>query len=177
MKNSTLRLSAAILGVLVTTALVAGATYAFQGDFAGKFRSHSDKWGGILEAIENNDYSALGENPKISEEDFNKKVEFYALMKSGDYSGAKELKKGLGMKAGHFGKMGKYAKFNSGKYEAVRTALDNNDYEAWLAAVGEDSKMAEKINEDNFSRLVEAHNLMQEAREIMEELGIGKWHK
>ena len=60
------------------------------------------------------------------------------------------------------------------KREAVRAALEANDYQAWAQAVGEDSLMLEKINEDNFSRFVEAHNYMEQGRAIMEELGIEK---
>jgi hypothetical protein len=56
--------------------------------------------------------------------------------------------------------------------EAVISALEAGDYDAWLEEVGESHPMAEKINEDNFSRLVEAHEIRQEARSIMEELGI-----
>jgi hypothetical protein len=56
--------------------------------------------------------------------------------------------------------------------EAVMSALEAGDYDTWLEAVGEDHPMTENINEDNFSRLVEAHNLRQEARGIMEELGV-----
>lgn len=63
--------------------------------------------------------------------------------------------------------------------EAIREAIENNDYNAWLEAVGEDSKIAEFITEENFSRFVEMHKLMEEgrekfaeAREIGEELGL-----
>jgi len=60
------------------------------------------------------------------------------------------------------------------KHEAVQEALDNGDYNAWKEAVGENCPMLEKINEGNFSRLVEAHELRQEAKSIMEELGVEK---
>ncbi|MFH1427474.1 MAG: hypothetical protein ABIG60_03010 [Patescibacteria group bacterium] len=58
------------------------------------------------------------------------------------------------------------------KRAAIEAAFDSNDYNAWLEAVGSDNPMAEKINADNFSKLVEAHNLHLQARNIMEELGI-----
>ena len=60
------------------------------------------------------------------------------------------------------------------RQEAVQKALDNNDYQAWLAAVGTDNPMTEKITESNFARFVEAHQLMKQAADIMTELGIEK---
>lgn len=60
------------------------------------------------------------------------------------------------------------------KRTAVKAALDAGDYNAWVAAEGEDNPILEKINTDNFARFVEAHKLMDEARIIMEELGIEK---
>ncbi|MFW5888481.1 MAG: hypothetical protein ACOCVY_02075 [Patescibacteria group bacterium] len=56
--------------------------------------------------------------------------------------------------------------------EVVMSALEDEDYDAWSKAVGENHPMAEKINKDNFSRLVEVHELRQEAGDIMEEIGI-----
>ncbi len=66
---------------------------------------------------------------------------------------------------------------NWGNKGAMTEAIENNDYSAWLAAVGEDSRMTEMVTAENFSKFVEMHNLMQEgnyeeAREIREELGI-----
>lgn len=177
MSNTKLRLGAAVLGVIATTALIAGATYAFQGNW-------KNGNGPMSVALESGNYADLGENSKISEEEFNKFLQVHELMQAGDYEGAKALKQEMGLiKKGagmHFDKgmhRGKF--FNSEKREAVQSALDNNDYNAWLEAVGEDSPMADKINEDNFSRLVEAHNLMQQAQEIMEEIGIERpgWGK
>ncbi|MFH1661736.1 MAG: hypothetical protein ABIA02_01410 [Candidatus Falkowbacteria bacterium] len=72
------------------------------------------------------------------------------------------------------GKMTEMKASMEAKKEAMNTALENNDYNAWVEAVGEDCPMLEKINADNFSRFVEAHNLQEQARAIMEELGIEK---
>ena len=65
------------------------------------------------------------------------------------------------------------------KHEAVLNALEAGDYQAWLEAVGTDSPMAQAVSEDEFPHLLEAHNLMQEAKEkmdqarqIKEELGL-----
>jgi hypothetical protein len=60
------------------------------------------------------------------------------------------------------------------KKEAALAAIKAGDYNAWVQAVGEDCPMLEKINEDNFSRYTEAHNYMEQARAIFEELGIKK---
>ena len=64
--------------------------------------------------------------------------------------------------------------------EAVKTAVENNDYTAWVDAHGDGErgqKMLEIINESNFDRLVEMHGLMQAgdregAKAIAEELGL-----
>lgn len=56
--------------------------------------------------------------------------------------------------------------------EEARNAVESGDHEAWVEAVGEDSPMAENVNEDNFSKLMEAHELREEARNMMEEMGV-----
>ncbi len=58
------------------------------------------------------------------------------------------------------------------KSEAIKAALEANDYQAWVAAIGEDALILEKINESNFSKLVEAHEYMEQAKGIFTELGI-----
>ena len=42
---------------------------------------------------------------------------------------------------------GKKLRPSSENMQAVKTALDNNDYSSWLEAIGTDSPMAEKITE------------------------------
>lgn len=56
--------------------------------------------------------------------------------------------------------------------EAVRAAIEAGDYNAWKNAVDTDAPILTKINESNFSRLVEMHNLKDQANDIREELGI-----
>ena len=64
-----------------------------------------------------------------------------------------------------------------GHREAVREAVENNDYTAFLTAIAE-TPIADTIDtEAEFEKFVEAHELMEEgdregAREIMDELGI-----
>lgn len=55
---------------------------------------------------------------------------------------------------------------------AAEAAINANDYQAWVAAVGTASPMAQKVTAANFSRFSEAHKLMTQARDIMSELGI-----
>ena len=52
--------------------------------------------------------------------------------------------------------------------EAVKTAIESGDYQTWLEAVGVDSPMAQEVTAEEFPRLIEAHGLMEQAREKME---------
>jgi len=67
--------------------------------------------------------------------------------------------------------------------EAVEAAIDANDYEAWLEAVGE-RPIAEQVTADEFDQLREIHRLksearalMEEAKEIADEIGIEPPHR
>lgn len=65
---------------------------------------------------------------------------------------------------------------NHEKADAVKTAIENNDYQAFAEATA-DAPFADNINEETFAKLVEAHNLREAgdhegAKAIMEELGI-----
>lgn len=57
---------------------------------------------------------------------------------------------------------------------AVQAALQANDYQAWLKAVGANSAIAKKVTSDNFPKLVQAYNLRLQAENLMEEIGLGK---
>lgn len=52
--------------------------------------------------------------------------------------------------------------FNSEDRDAIRQAIEDNDYESWK------SLMESKITEENFNNLVERHQDMQQHREEME---------
>ncbi len=59
--------------------------------------------------------------------------------------------------------------------EAAHTAVENNDYAAWVSAV-EGGPRADQVDATTFSKLVEAHNLRESgdhdgARVIMQDLG------
>ncbi len=58
------------------------------------------------------------------------------------------------------------------KMTAINAALEAGDYNAWVAAVGADCPMLEKINATNFNRYVEVYKLRQQEQKIMEELGL-----
>lgn len=55
---------------------------------------------------------------------------------------------------------------------AAEAAIAANDYTAWQAAVGPNNPFAEKVTAENFAQFIEAHNLMNQAREIFKEMGI-----
>ncbi len=61
--------------------------------------------------------------------------------------------------------------------DAVESALDACDYDAWAAlmsnATGK-AQMLEKVTSENFQRFCDAHSKMQEAKAIFEELGVGR---
>ncbi len=188
-----MRLGAAALSVVATTAIVAGGAYAFQGDFT-KRGPNSEQREAMEEAVENSDYNAwkdlAPERGKmadiITEENFKKFSEMHKLAEAGKADEAKALAQELGLKnAGGCGMMAGGQACGGGlgrgvspeNMEAARTAIEKNDFNAWKEAVG-DNPIAEKINADNFSKLAEAHKLMQEgkyeeAKIIREELGLG----
>lgn len=62
-------------------------------------------------------------------------------------------------------------------HEAMQTALENGDYDAWRAIVDSRPRITDAINEDNFDQFVQMHNYMQESdfeatSEIRAELGL-----
>lgn len=61
------------------------------------------------------------------------------------------------------------------KQDAVKAALDANNYTAWVNAVkaaNVNSPLLKKITADNFSRYIEAHKLRTQANTIMTELDL-----
>ena len=190
---------AAAIGVVATTAIVAGASYAYQGDDAsGNIAKTIGKQSFIagnqemIDAIANKDYASwqklMSEKSAklvefITEENFDKIVSLREAMESGDTETAKQLQTELDMPMFGLEKTGRgmhgnmmVEKINSEDHEAIQQALENNDYDAWKNLMG-DSPMAEKITADNFSKLVESHKLTQEgkfdeAKQIKEELGL-----
>jgi len=180
---------------LVTTAVVAGGAYAYQGSQGNGERGprfDSAKHEAIKSAMENNDYDAWKEavdkdgkiDEKITQDNFSKLVEAYNLSKDGKHQEAKEIADELGIKKPFKkgpGKFGHRPGPDPEKREAVNKALENGDYNAWKSAAGEDNPVTKEVTEDEFPRLIEAHDLLQEgeqkfkeSRQIMEELGVKK---
>ena len=56
--------------------------------------------------------------------------------------------------------------------QAISLAITNNDYNAWLTAVGSTSPIAQKINANNFSQYVALYNLEQQVITQKKALGL-----
>ena len=64
------------------------------------------------------------------------------------------------------------------RHEAMKKAFENKDYAAWKNLMQNRGRMTEVINENNFAKFAEAHELAEqgkfaEAQKIREELGLG----
>lgn len=57
---------------------------------------------------------------------------------------------------------------------AVKAALEANDYNAWVTAVGASSAIAQKINASNFPQLVQIYQLEKQISTLKTGLGISK---
>lgn len=96
--------------------------------------------------------------------------ELKELRDSGDFEALQNKMKEYGIKL----KAPKLMKgFDKEKTDAVKSALEANDYNAFVGVVGE--TIAEKVTEDTFSIMVEAHKLREAgdheaAREKMEQV-------
>lgn len=135
----------------------------------------------MVSAIESNDYTAFKaatvDAPfadKVDEAFFAKMVQVHNLHQSGNITGAHALLKELGveplMGMGH-GMHGS----DPAHRDAMRTAIENNDYTAFKAATV-DAPFADKVDEAFFAKMVQAHTLRQSgdtagADAIMTDLG------
>ncbi|MFC1615672.1 hypothetical protein ACFL21_00895 [Patescibacteria group bacterium] len=115
----------------------------------------------------------------VTAENFPKFAEAVNEMKDGDKKAAKAIFDELGLKKPKGPKgPGMHGDGEKGeKMEGVKAALEAGDYQAFLDAVPEDAPIREKITEENFAKMLEAHQLMESgdkegAKAIMEELGI-----
>jgi hypothetical protein len=61
---------------------------------------------------------------------------------------------------------------------AMQTALNSGNYDTWVQAVagqmGNDARILTQVNANNFSQFVEAHQLMTQAHDKFEALGIDR---
>jgi len=68
--------------------------------------------------------------------------------------------------------------YSEERHEAMEKAFENKDFNAWKEMMQGRGRVLDVVNEGNFSRFAEAHELaedgkMDEARQIREELGLG----
>jgi hypothetical protein len=72
--------------------------------------------------------------------------------------------------------------YSEERHEAMESIFESKDYDAWKEMMEGRGRILEVINEENFSKLIEAHELagegkMDEARQIREELGLKGGHR
>ncbi len=99
--------------------------------------------------------------------------EIRELRRAGDIEGAKKLAEENNLPEARKGK----GPFFGKNADAVRDAIEKNDYNAFISAIG-DHPEKDKITEAVFAKIVEAHNLrisgkVAEAQKIMNEIGLG----
>lgn len=68
--------------------------------------------------------------------------------------------------------------YTAERHEAMTKAFDNEDYNAWKTLMQGKGRVAQVVNEGNFSRFAEMHKLMlegktDEANKTRTELGLG----
>jgi len=64
------------------------------------------------------------------------------------------------------------------RHEAMEKAFENKDYVAWKNLMQGKGRVSQIVNQNNFSKFAEAHELMEqgkiaEAQKIRQELGLG----
>lgn len=182
MTSNKTRIVAALVGVVATTALVAGASSASNlnqrndQELLKNDKSDREYRLKINSVIENGDYDAwlelVGDRPIadiVAEDDFSLFVEAHNLMKSGDMEGAKEIFDELGLEKPKRFLKGK-AKGHRGSVigmgapmialedrEAIRATVEADDYVAYKEAISVIADKLNDISEKDFDELVERH--------------------
>lgn len=69
--------------------------------------------------------------------------------------------------------------YTAERHEAMTKAFENKDYNAWKEQMGDRGRVTQVVNEENFARFAEMHQLMldgktSEANAIRAELGLGQ---
>jgi len=64
------------------------------------------------------------------------------------------------------------------RHQEMEQAFENNDYNSWKELMSGKGKVTQVVNEENFARFAEAHELaeegkLDEAKQIRQELGLG----
>lgn len=101
--------------------------------------------------------------------------QMHDLRMNGDFEGADALREQAGLPERGMGRGNSMMNENR---EAVRTAIENNDFTAFKEAT-KDHPMMNDVTAETFAKMVEAHKLMDNGdfeggRAIMDELGIGR---
>lgn len=187
-------IGAAALGL----ALVGGGMSAYAADGDNNATQIQENREAIHQALEDGDYetwksliderhAAMDEKQEemTSEETFNILQEAHELREAGDHEGARELleeagidKPGKGMhgkkgKRGGKGLMSGGIVMDAENREAVKTAVENNDYDAWKTALEEAANdLLEQATQDRFNTLVDIHEALQNGdHDTAKELG------
>jgi hypothetical protein len=68
--------------------------------------------------------------------------------------------------------------YSAERHQAMTQAFENHDYDAWRELMQDRGRVMQVVNQDNFARFAEAHQLAQEgkldeSKQIREELGLG----
>jgi len=69
--------------------------------------------------------------------------------------------------------------YSPDRHEAMTDAFESNDYDAWYDLMAGRGRVTQVINEDNFAKFAEAHELVEqgkvaEAQQLRQELGLGQ---
>ena len=112
--------------------------------------------------------------PAITDE---QKQEIRQLIQDGKFDELKALKEELGLGEGRLHQWPE-VKINpeemKAKMDAIKAAIDSNDYTAWLNAVGADSPIAKAITADKFAQYIEAQKHFEAGQAILNDLGLNK---
>lgn len=174
-------ISSAALGIAIAT----GVTGAYAASDSTPFFGNEENRTALQESIQNDDYSTWSTLVQthvdeiqeradeaesfITEDTFDTIQEAQDLAESGDVEAAKELMNSAGIPKmlampggpGHNGKgMHKHGG-NPEQMEAIKAALEAEDYEAWVAAVeAADGPLSENTSEERYNEMLQVHELM-----------------
>jgi hypothetical protein len=113
MKNNKFYALAGFLGLVITTLVVSSMASAYQGDPNVQGPNFDPiRHESMMEAFENNDYSAWAElhdgrgkmSEVVTEDNFDRFTAMHELMLAGDKDGAQEIREELGLGKGRMGK-------------------------------------------------------------------------
>ena len=182
----------AVTILIIVLAVRASASANITAD--KNINNNSARQTAIMQAIQNNDYKAWfaamtqnGNKPqivdKINAGNFSKYTEMIGDFKNGKFEDVKKISEQLGIS--NLQTLNQNSNANEGtrgdfKDSPVMQAIQNKDYNAWVAALnanGSKPKILDKINADNFGKFTEMLQLMKdgknsEADSMRKELGL-----